>query len=56
MFDKQALAKLLQEKADELHEIGDALESTNALRGRRIIQIARSLEGTVQVLLKSEEP
>jgi hypothetical protein len=49
-LDEKALAKRIQEQIDELHEIGDALFTTNALRGRRIHQIAKNLESLVNIL------
>lgn len=54
MIDEQALAKAIQVKADELHDIGEAISTTNALRGRRLAQIARELESLVRIL--KEQP
>ena len=50
MLDEKALAGAIQTLVYELHDIGDALKTTNALRGRRIHQIAGNLESIIAIL------
>lgn len=50
MINVWMLALEIKKHAEELHEIGDALFSTNAMRGRRINQIARNLDSLVDIL------
>jgi len=50
MLNEAALAREIKSQTEELHEIADALLTTNALRAKRIHQIAGNLESYADIL------